>query len=88
MTNCPPEATLRLIGTDAVGEATFAGLEGHVEHCPDCQKILEAATRAVPQATRASRRLGAPRRRSPVSSSSASLAGGERAWFTSPGNPR
>ena len=52
MTNCPSEATLRLIGTEAVGEATFAGLEGHVEQCPDCQKILEAATKAVPQATR------------------------------------
>ena len=52
MTNCPSEATLRLIGTEAVGEATFAGLEGHVEQCPDCQKILEAATNAVPQATR------------------------------------
>ena len=51
MTNCPSEATLRLIGTEAVGEATFAGLEGHVEQCPDCQKILEAATKAVPQAT-------------------------------------
>jgi tRNA A-37 threonylcarbamoyl transferase component Bud32/tetratricopeptide (TPR) repeat protein len=47
MTTCPPEATLRLIGTDAVGEDTFAGLEGHVEQCPDCQKILEAATSAV-----------------------------------------
>ena len=51
MTNCPSEATLRLIGTEAVGEATFAGLEEHVEQCPDCQKILEAATKAVPQAT-------------------------------------
>jgi len=52
MTSCPPETTLRLIGTEAVGEATFAGLEGHVEQCPDCQKILEAATKAVPQTTR------------------------------------
>ena len=51
MTNCPSEATLRLIGTEAVGEATFAGLEGHVEQCPDCQKVLEAAMKAVPQAT-------------------------------------
>ena len=52
MTNCPSEATLRLIGTEAVGEETFAGLEGHVENCPECQKILEAATKAVPRATR------------------------------------
>jgi serine/threonine protein kinase len=51
MTNCPSETTLQLIGTDAVGEATFARLEGHVEQCPDCQKILEAAMKAAPQAT-------------------------------------
>ncbi len=51
MTGCPSEATLRLIGTDAVGEATFTGLEGHVEQCPDCQKILEAAAKAVSQTT-------------------------------------
>jgi putative zinc finger/helix-turn-helix YgiT family protein len=50
MTNCPSEATLRLIGTEAVGEATFAGSEGHVKQCPDCQKVLEAATKAVPHA--------------------------------------
>ena len=48
MTNCPSVATLRLIGTEAVGEATIAGLEGHVEQCPDCQRILEAATQADP----------------------------------------
>jgi hypothetical protein len=48
MTNCPSEATLRLIGTEAVGEVTFAGLERHVEQCRDCQKVLEAATQAVP----------------------------------------
>jgi eukaryotic-like serine/threonine-protein kinase len=51
MTTCPSEATLRLVGTEAVGDATFAGLEGHVEQCPDCQKILESAVNAVPQAT-------------------------------------
>jgi eukaryotic-like serine/threonine-protein kinase len=50
MTNCPPKATLRLIGTEAIGEATLAGLESHVEQCPDCQDILEAATRALPHA--------------------------------------
>jgi eukaryotic-like serine/threonine-protein kinase len=47
MTNCPSVATLRLIGTEAVGEATIANLEGHVEQCPDCQKILEAAAQAT-----------------------------------------
>jgi len=40
-----------LIGTEAVGEATFAGVEGHVEQCADCQKFLEAAINAVPHAT-------------------------------------
>jgi eukaryotic-like serine/threonine-protein kinase len=53
MTTCPSDATLRLIGTDAVGDATFAGLEGHVEQCSECQSILEAAINAVPQATHA-----------------------------------
>ena len=48
MTTCPPAATLRLIGTDAVGEDTYAGLEAHVEQCVDCQNRLEAATKAVP----------------------------------------
>jgi tetratricopeptide (TPR) repeat protein len=42
-----------MIGTEAIGEATFAGLEGHVEGCPDCQKILEAVTNAVPAVTNA-----------------------------------
>ena len=87
MTNCPPESTLLLIGTDAVGETTFAGLEEHVEGCPDCQRILEAALGAGPQADRPAP-VRAPRPRSPASSSSASSAGGARAWSTSPGNPR
>jgi tRNA A-37 threonylcarbamoyl transferase component Bud32/tetratricopeptide (TPR) repeat protein len=52
MENCPPEAILRLIGTEAIGTATFAALEEHVERCLDCQKILQAAAQAVPQATR------------------------------------
>jgi tRNA A-37 threonylcarbamoyl transferase component Bud32/tetratricopeptide (TPR) repeat protein len=51
MTNCPSDASLRLIGTEAVGDVTFAALEGHIEQCPDCQKILEAAANAVPLAT-------------------------------------
>jgi eukaryotic-like serine/threonine-protein kinase len=50
MTNCPSEATLRLVGTDAVGESTFSGLERHVEQCPDCQRVLEAATDSARQA--------------------------------------
>jgi eukaryotic-like serine/threonine-protein kinase len=51
MINCPSDATLRLIGTEAIGEATFARMEGHVEQCPDCQKILEAATKDLPPAS-------------------------------------
>jgi eukaryotic-like serine/threonine-protein kinase len=50
MTTCPPEATLRLVGTDSVGEDTFARLEEHVEQCPHCQKILEGVTSAFPPA--------------------------------------
>jgi tRNA A-37 threonylcarbamoyl transferase component Bud32/tetratricopeptide (TPR) repeat protein len=50
MKNCPPEATLRLIGTEDVGAATFAALEAHVEQCLDCQKFLEAATKTLPRA--------------------------------------
>ena len=87
MINCPSDATLRLIGTEAIGDATFARMEGHVEQCPDCQKILEAATKAVPQATHT-----APARNSPPTLPGLvierELGRGERAWFTSPGNPR
>ena len=60
MTNCPSEAILRLIGTEAVGEATFARLEGHVEQCPDCQNVLEAAISAVPHPTRLTPARNAP----------------------------
>ncbi len=51
MTTCPPEATLRLIGTEGLGEATFAKMEAHVERCPDCQKVLDAWMKADPLAT-------------------------------------
>ncbi|MGP0062170.1 MAG: protein kinase domain-containing protein [Isosphaeraceae bacterium] len=50
MTNCPSAETLRAIGTDVVGEPNFARLEEHVEHCPDCQRILDAARDAGPGA--------------------------------------
>jgi hypothetical protein len=46
---CPSEATLRWIGIEAIGDGTYVALDAHVEHCLDCQKILEAATNAVPQ---------------------------------------
>jgi eukaryotic-like serine/threonine-protein kinase len=51
MTTCPSDATLRLIGTEAIGLVTFAGLEGHIEQCPDCQQFLDAAMNAAPQAS-------------------------------------
>lgn len=51
MSTCPSDKTLRLIGTEAIGEDTFVDLEGHVEQCPDCQTRLEAALKTVPQAT-------------------------------------
>ena len=60
MTNCPPVATLRLIGTEALGEATFADMEAHVEQCPDCQKVLEAWTQADPLATQPAKPRHAP----------------------------
>ncbi len=60
MTHCPSEATLQSIGTEAVGEATFARLERHVEQCPDCQKILDAATKAVPHPTERARAQTTP----------------------------
>ena len=41
MSNCPEEGTLRLIGSDVLGEATYAAIEQHVEDCLDCQAVLE-----------------------------------------------
>jgi tRNA A-37 threonylcarbamoyl transferase component Bud32/tetratricopeptide (TPR) repeat protein len=57
MTNCPSEATLHRVGTEAMSEATFHELESHVEQCAECQKVLEADTDTIPRAThsRASR---------------------------------
>jgi tRNA A-37 threonylcarbamoyl transferase component Bud32/tetratricopeptide (TPR) repeat protein len=49
MSDCPPESTLRLLGTEAIGVATLARLEEHVEHCSDCQEFLDAVTRAIPR---------------------------------------
>jgi tRNA A-37 threonylcarbamoyl transferase component Bud32/tetratricopeptide (TPR) repeat protein len=60
MKRCPPEATLHLIGTEAVGAATFAALEEHVEGCVDCQRVLEAATRAGPPAMSSGPAHGTP----------------------------
>src|SRR5436305_809082 len=41
MSSCPGEGTLRSIGTDAFGDASFAAIEQHVEDCPECKEVLE-----------------------------------------------
>ena len=41
MSACPGEATLRLIGSDALGDVTYAAIEQHVEGCTDCKVVLE-----------------------------------------------
>ena len=41
MSACPEEATLRVLGGDALGDATYAAIEQHVEDCPDCKLVLE-----------------------------------------------
>ena len=41
MSSCPGEATLRLLGADALGDATYAAIEQHVEGCPECKAVLE-----------------------------------------------
>ena len=41
MSSCPGERTLRFLGTDALGDATYAAIEQHVEDCPECKAVLE-----------------------------------------------
>ncbi len=41
MSACPEEATLRMLGGDGLGDATYAAIEQHVENCPDCKLVLE-----------------------------------------------
>jgi tetratricopeptide (TPR) repeat protein len=48
MSRCPSESTLRLIGTDLLGDATFAGVEAHVEGCRDCQAVVERLAKEGP----------------------------------------
>jgi eukaryotic-like serine/threonine-protein kinase len=43
--SCPGEDILRLLGTDALDEASFAAVEEHVEVCPACQAIVERLAR-------------------------------------------
>jgi hypothetical protein len=61
MSCCPSEATLRLIGTDLLGDATFAGVEAHVEGCRDCQAVIERLANERPaEATPAPARVPGP----------------------------
>jgi len=41
MSSCPEEGTLRLLGTEALGEGSYAAIEQHVEDCPECKAVLE-----------------------------------------------
>ncbi len=41
MSSCPGEGALRMLGTDAIGDTTYAAIEQHVEGCPDCKSDLE-----------------------------------------------
>lgn len=43
MSDCPSDRTIERLGAGGLGEATFAGLEEHVEACPRCQQALQAA---------------------------------------------
>ena len=88
MTNCPSEATLRLIGTEAVGEATFASLDRHVEHCPDCQQVLEAARVATPPAIRPVPAPETPPELPGLVIQRPLGWGGSKRWCTSPGDLR
>jgi eukaryotic-like serine/threonine-protein kinase len=54
MLSCPGEGTLRLLGTDALGDATYSAIEQHVDGCPDCQRVLERlAPRRIDRASAA-----------------------------------
>jgi serine/threonine protein kinase len=41
MSSCPGDSTLGRLGSDSVGDATYAAIEGHIEGCPDCLEALE-----------------------------------------------
>ena len=81
MTNCPPEESLRRIGTDNLSESTFATLERHVEECALCQKRLEWRAEYGRRADFPARYHVARCPSSQVWFSSANSAGAGRAWF-------
>jgi serine/threonine protein kinase len=41
MSGCPSPEMLARLGTDAIGDPSFAAIESHVENCPECSKALE-----------------------------------------------
>ena len=41
MMSCRGEATLRLLGSDAISEETYIAIEAHVEGCSHCKAVLE-----------------------------------------------
>ncbi len=51
MSSCPGDAALRLLGTEEIGDATYAAIEQHVEGCSDCKSDLErlAHRRSAPE---------------------------------------
>ena len=48
MSSCPGERALRFLGTDALGDATYAAIEQHVEGCPECKEVLERLAHWLP----------------------------------------
>ena len=41
MSDCPSPATMARLGTDTLGETTFASLEAHIEGCAHCRARLD-----------------------------------------------
>ncbi len=51
MTSCPGDRTLRLLGTDVLGDATYGAIEQHVEGCSECKALLERLAHRRPDLT-------------------------------------
>ena len=51
MSSCPGDRTLRLLGTDVLGDATYGAIEQHVEGCPECKALLERLAHRRPDPT-------------------------------------
>lgn len=56
MIGCPPADILNRLGTDALGDVSFAALEAHIEECLVCQATLERRARDDGASTRFSAR--------------------------------